>query len=95
MTVFAGYPDDKFEVTRGEPRVYESSPGIRRSFCGKCGTSLTYVDERLPGEVYVTVGAFDEPGLFEPEVHSWSSQRLGWFHLADGLPRHEESSRPR
>jgi hypothetical protein len=28
-----------------------------------------YEDERLPVEVYVMVGAFDDPESFEPEVH--------------------------
>ena len=82
-------------VRGGEPVVYESSPGIRRTFCGECGTPLSYEDERLEGEVYLAVGVFDEPERFRPTVHSWDSQRLRWFHTADGLPRHRTSSRPR
>src|SRR5215211_6469843 len=34
------------------------------------GRPLLYEDdERLPGEVYVMVGAFDDPEPFEPEMH--------------------------
>jgi len=88
--VFAGYRAGEVEVN-GEPKVYGSSPGIRRSFCGGCGTSLFYEDaERLPGEVYVAVGLFDDPGPFEPEEHSWDSRRPAWFRVHDDLPRYQE-----
>jgi len=66
---FAGYGSEQVETEQGTPKVYESSHGARRSFCGDCGTPLLYEDERLPGEVYVMVGAFDHPEPFEPEVH--------------------------
>ncbi len=52
-------------------------------------------DERLPGEIYVPVWVFDEPEEFEPEMHGWISQRLGWLDLRDDLPRYQESSKPR
>lgn len=88
--VFAGYDVGRVEV-RGEVKVYDSSPGVRRSFCSGCGTSLFYEDvERLPGEVHVAVGLFDEPELFVPEEHAWDSRRPAWFRLQDDLPRHEQ-----
>jgi hypothetical protein len=65
----SGYGSEQVETEQGTPKVYESSHGVRRSFCGDCGTPLLYEDERLPGEVYVMVGAFDDPEPFEPEVH--------------------------
>ena len=69
VSPFAGYDSEQVETEQGTPKVYESSHGVRRSFCGDCGTPLLYEDERLPGEVYVMVGAFDDPEPFEPEVH--------------------------
>jgi hypothetical protein len=49
----------------------------------------------LPGEVYLSIGVFEDPDVFRPDGHSWNSQRLGWFGVADDLPRYEKSSRPR
>jgi hypothetical protein len=95
VSLFAGYRDEQVEWERGEPKVYESSPGIRRSFCAVCGTPLSYEDERLPGEVYIPTGVFDDPGAFEPEVHDWVSQELGWLDIRDDLPRYRQSSIPR
>jgi hypothetical protein len=80
---------------RGAPKFYRSSPGIRRSFCLCCGTPLSYEDERLPDEIYFTVGVFDKPEQFEPVLHGWTSRSLDWLHLDDELPRYKETSRPR
>jgi len=95
VSLFAGYQSEQIEWLQGKPKVYESSPGIHRSFCAECGTPLSYEDERLPGEVYLHVGVFDDPEPFEPEVHDWISQRLEWFDIRDDLPRYQESSIPR
>ena len=76
VSPFAGYGSEQVETEQGTPKVYESSHGVRRSFCGDCGTPLLYEDERLPGEVYVMVSAFDDPEPFEPEVHHCISRKL-------------------
>lgn len=94
-SLFAGYRADGVEMDRGAVEVYASSPGVVRSFCPTCGTPLSYEDARLEGEVYVHVGVFDDLELFEPEAHSWVSQKPGWIVIRDDLPRYEESSVPR
>ena len=92
ISLWVGYRSERVELTRGEPTVYESSPGIRRSFCATCGSPISFEDERLPGETYLPGGVFDDPEAFEPGGHDWVSLRLRWFDVADGLPRHERSS---
>lgn len=94
VMAFAGYREERVEV-EGTPAVYRSSPRVRRAFCGGCGTSISYKDERLPGEVYLAIGIFDEPERLEPEKHSWHGQKIGWFEISDHLPRFEQTSRPR
>ncbi len=95
VSLFAGYHVGRVEWSRGGRKGYRSSATVVRSFCPDCGTPLSYEDERLPGEVYVPAGVFDDPEAFEPEVHEWASQRLRWFDVRDDLPRHGESSIPR
>ena len=92
VSVWAGYRSELVELTSGEPTGYESSPGVRRSFCGTCGSPVSFEDEQLPGETYLPVGVFDDPEAFEPEAHDWVSRRLWWFDVSDGRPRHERSS---
>lgn len=92
ISLWVGYRSERVELTRGEPTVYESSPGVRRSFCGTCGSPISFEDERLPRETYLPGGVFDDPEAFEPEAHDWVSRRLRWFDVPDGLPRYEKSS---
>lgn len=95
VSLFAAYPAERVEKLGGSATIYQSSPGVRRSFCGRCGTSLSYEDERLPGEVYLAAGAFDEPDRFRPTGHSWSSRGYAGMEISDDLPRRDESVRPR
>ena len=69
------------------PARYHSSPGVTRSFCGQCGTSLSYEGERWPGEIHIFAATLDDPGLITPQAHVYVGQKLPWVHLSDGLPR--------
>lgn len=95
VSVFAGFTEARVRMQGAEPRIRESSPGVRRAFCGTCGTPLFYADHRLPGELFLTVGVFDHPERLAPARHAWVSQQLPWLRLADDLPRHAQYSRPR
>src|SRR3712207_2916337 len=66
VSLFVGYHTGQVEWLQGEPRVYESSPGVYRSFCGRCGAPISFEEERLPGETYLPVGIFEDPETFEP-----------------------------
>jgi hypothetical protein len=70
------------------PSYYESSPGVRRGFCPRCGTSLTFESARWPDDVHLMVGNFDAPAELAPGCHVFAAERLPWLHLADGLPRY-------
>ncbi len=93
MSTWVGVQDAQFALLGGEPARVESSPGVTRSFCASCGTPLTYQAERYPGEVHVMIGAFDDPGAFTPTHHVWTSERVPWLHIEDGLPRRARVSR--
>ncbi len=65
VTVWAHVPADRFKFTGDEPTRFESSPGVTRTFCGRCGSSLTYhyPDGR---HVDVTTATLDDPKAFPP-----------------------------
>jgi len=52
--------------TKGEITKFNSSPAVRRRFCGKCGSILTCESERRPAETHSLVGAFDQAALLQP-----------------------------
>lgn len=94
VAVFVAFRWDDVAFS-GEAQVYRSSPHVIRRFCPACGTSLTYEDERLPGDVHLAIGAFDEPERFPPWEHAFDSDRIAWFDVADSLLRHARFSRQR
>lgn len=85
---WAGFDQGDFSILTGEPTVYKSSPGVCRSFCGQCGTSLTLTDERFSKEVYVATAVSDDAGTPQPEFHIWRAERLSWLETTDDLPRY-------
>ena len=91
FATWIGVKKDKFEVTKGRLAIFNSSPGVERSFCGRCGTSLTYVaEDRWPGEISVLAPTQDDPGVAAPTAHVYVEHQLAWVKLADGLPRREQ-----
>jgi hypothetical protein len=81
---------DRLEFVRGQPKAYASSNGVERGFCGRCGTTLTFTADFLPGLVDITVGSMDDPSALPPQMHIWDSSRVPWLAVDDDLPRHAE-----
>lgn len=86
------WPRERFRWTAGEPVVHASSEIARRTFCGRCGTSLTFERTDAPDTLDVTLASLDDPTPFPPARHIWTASRLPWLHLNDRLPQHEGSS---
>lgn len=78
----------------GSMTQYESSPGIKRTFCSTCGALATYVDEnKRPECVDVAVGLMRaETGARAEQWLEWREriawvEELKWEGLRDGLGR--------
>lgn len=85
-----------FTITKGGLKHIEKTPGVRRGFCGECGTTLTYAAE---GEVdgqdwgadaWFATATLDDPSIAQPETHVFVSHKQPWIKLADGLPRFDQ-----
>ena len=86
FVTWAGVDTDKFTFINGKPASYASSVKVTRTFCGKCGTALTYQRADVPDSIDVTLGSMDDPEVLRPEDHTWTESRLSWISLGDGLP---------
>lgn len=76
------------EFTSGTPARYESSPGVTRLFCGRCGSPLVF-DMAREADVDVTIGTLDDPDQLVPTHHIWTEGALALTDsLGAGLPRH-------
>lgn len=85
-----------FTITSGSLKQIEKTPGIRRGFCGDCGTTLTYAaDSEMAGQdwsadAWFAATTLDDPSVVEPKTHVFVSHQQPWIKLADQLPRFEE-----
>lgn len=69
---------EQFSVRSGSPRTFNSSPGVTRAFCGRCGTTLTWVGDKQPGRIDVTIGSLDDPNQFPPSRAVYRRHKLAW-----------------
>jgi len=77
-----------------QPASFRSSPGVTRTFCSQCGTSLTYQRDAEADTIDVTTASLDFPDDFAPTREIWIAHKLGWERLNDTLPQYPGSSRP-
>lgn len=80
LTVAVGH----FTQLAGDPARYASSPGVTRTFCPACGTTLTF--QNRPDSIDVTLASLDDPEAVPPTQESWLSHRLSWNARNPDLP---------
>jgi hypothetical protein len=90
---YAGVSLAAFAVTKGEPATYRSSARVLRTFCGSCGSPLTYFLEDKPDKIDIMTVSLDDPVAFPPTEHVWASEKLAWEVLGDGLPAYATGER--
>lgn len=88
VTAFFGVPRGACRFTGKEPSAYESSPGVRRLFCGRCGSPMAYESDRFPDEIHLYAASLDRPEDYVPQGHVYCAEQLPWFDVRDSLPRH-------
>jgi len=80
------------EILSGEPAAFASSPGVVRTFCGRCGTALTYENAKTLSEIDVTTASLDDPNRFPPSAEVWLDHKVAWQPTAPSLRKYPGSS---
>ncbi len=80
VSTYVGCEREQVKFLAGEPKIYRSSPGVRRSHCGDCGTPIAYEGERWPSEIHFFVGLFERAADLVPQGHAYEAERLPWLH---------------
>lgn len=86
MTTYIGVGEGRYRWLRGTPKIYNSSPGVERSFCETCGTPLSFRSQKMSGVMHLYVAALDAPEKVAPTLHAAYAEKLPWLKLADDLP---------
>ena len=80
-------PSADLVITDGNITEYESSPGVRRGFCSRCGTSLSYRHVDHADEIDLAAATLDDQTAVVPDDHIWVDSMVPWLAFADKLPR--------
>jgi hypothetical protein len=81
-----------FAFVTGSPVAFRSSPPVLRTFCGRCGTPLTYRHDESPDTVDITTASFDFPERFAPTREIWLEHRIAWQPVNASLPHFPRTS---
>lgn len=87
-----GFTESDITFVKGNQKVFESSPGVRRGFCPDCGAPLTYDGDRFPNYIQLYLGTFDEPDELLPQAHVHMAEKVSWYEVSDELPRFSGSA---
>ena len=82
-------PVNDFELTKGEDLIqkYESSPGVGRSFCRVCGSTLVTIFHYSPDELGLAMGTLDDDPGVKPLFHVYVGSKAPWYDITDSLPQ--------
>lgn len=77
--------------TRGHELIaeYESSPGKKRAFCGRCGTPLYSRKDDMPEVLRLRMGSIDTPADMQPVAHIFAAGLPAWAVMDDDWPRYD------
>ena len=91
LSTMAVYRVDQVEFSGETRQWFDTSPGVKRGYCGKCGSSMTWeTDHPRFGKICsLHISTFDNPNILKPEAHSFYGEKLTWVDVRDELPRYE------
>jgi hypothetical protein len=87
VVTWIGFKRSQVVFTKGEDLVvnYESSKGVHRKFCSRCGTRLAFesVHNNWQEEMHVPLALFVTPVDRAPSVNSFPEERPNWAPIHD------------
>ncbi|QEW18912.1 hypothetical protein LA6_001088 [Marinibacterium anthonyi] len=87
VAAFAAFAVDAVVFQPNMGKSISVTPGVTRTFCDHCGTSLAGFYDYLPGQVFISLGVIDQADNLPPQVHAHAGERLSWLHIDDDLER--------
>jgi hypothetical protein len=92
---FATYGDverSEFSLLSGADDImsYRSSPGVTRTFCKRCGSTLQFISDKRPTTFSLALGTLDDDPDVATSSHIFTGSKAPWFQITDDLPRYAE-----
>ncbi len=84
------FPKEGFSQ-EGEATYHEvtadSGRWIKRGFCANCGSPVLTLAEMAPDGIIVKAGSLDDPSLYQPGMHIYTSSAQPWDAIHDDLTK--------
>ena len=91
VVAWMGCADDKVHW-KGTLKTRSSSKVGTRGFCPECGSQLSFISSRWPGEMHLYAATLDDPSEYSPDLHCYTSEHLDWLNIEDNKPRYPKSA---
>lgn len=92
VAAFAAFDEDAVTFEPNDGKHVSVNPGVTRTFCDVCGSSLTGRYSYLPNQVYISLGVVDQADDLASEMHAHEGQRLSWLQISDDIERIEATA---
>ena len=92
LGVYTSAPRERVVVSGAEHVAwYQSSPGIERGFCRRCGSKLFWrKDDR--SDLDLVMGCLDAPTGLKIAKHIWVAFKGDYYDITDDLPQYAHSA---
>jgi len=91
VSAWMDFKKEQVRWTAAMPAEYASSETIRRGFCPKCGSSLSYRSTQYPDYMTLSIVSLDDPNLFRPNYHIYTDSQVSWLRIDDDCKRYPRS----
>jgi hypothetical protein len=75
----------------GELRIY-AYEGRERTFCGHCGSPISFFDAALPDLMELSLGTMDRASELPARDHNWMDDHWPWVVLDHALPKFPQNA---
>lgn len=86
MTAYIGVRDSAWRWLTKPPKVFNSSPGVERTFCDNCGSPISFRSKKMSDTMHFFAASMEHPENLAPSMHVSFEEKLPWLKLADSLP---------
>jgi hypothetical protein len=80
---------EQFHLTEARGlRWFPSSPGVRRGFCGECGSSMLFDEASLP-KMAMCAGTLDAPTGTREKAHIYVASKGDYYDIPGDLLKYD------
>ena len=89
VVAWLGVPIKNFKWLGVRPKTFESSKGVRRHFCGTCGSPIGFEADHYAGGMHLYAASLEHPESCPMAFHVNYESRLPWLKMDDELPKYD------